>query len=300
MVPLATAELSARKQRIWRDGGEPNPDLLVTFDNDSELVLEEGPLVVYDDGGYAGEAMLPYSARGAEVKLAYAKDLAVRCRRDSTTTYEISAVRLGDSGFIQEQRVSLVHTLRAESDHDEEIEVIFELPKVHGRDLDPDCPKPIEETASRWRFAMWVPAQQVAKLEVREVWRTSQRVDYRHMTAGHLEGWLADKHLDSRTVELLSGVLEAWEAAARLEHERELLEHVREAAFEKQAKLSEQLGVLKDTGEEGKLRLRYVRELGEAQDEVNDCEDRMRQLRSEADTMRNQAEQQLHELTTPA
>jgi len=297
MVPLATAKVSARKERIWRDGSEPNPDLVVTFDNDSELVLEEGPVVVYDDGGYAGEAMLPYSARGAEVKLAYAKDLAVRCRRDSTTHYEISSVVLSDVGFVQEQRVSLVHTLRAESDHDAEVEVIFELPKVHGRGLDPDGPKPVEVTATRRRFSLPVPAHESAKVAVREVWKTSQTIQYRHMSAAHLEGWLADKHLDGRTVAQLTDVLKAWEQAARLDQERKLVEGARQAAFEKQSKLSEQLGVLRDTGEEGKLRLRYVRELGEAQDEVNRCEDQMGQLRAQAEAKRRQAEKQLAELT---
>ena len=44
-------------------------------------VLEEGPAVLYDGGVYSGEAMVPYTARGAGVKLGYAKDLATRCRR---------------------------------------------------------------------------------------------------------------------------------------------------------------------------------------------------------------------------
>ena len=297
MVPLATAKLGARKERIWRDGSEPNPDLLVTFDNDSDLVLEEGPVVVYDEGGYAGEAMLPYSARGAEVKLAYAKDLAVRCRRDSKTHYEVASVTLADVGFVQEQRASLIHTLKAESDHDEATEVIFELSKVHGRDLDPEGPKPLEVTATRRRFSLTVPAHDKAELKVREVWTTSQTIEYRHMSAAHLESWLADKHLDSKTVAQLSSVHQAWEEATRLDRERSLVERTRNGAFEKQSKLSEQLGVLRDTGEEGKLRLRYVRELGEAQDEVNHCEQLMRQLDNQAERKRREAKELLRSLT---
>jgi hypothetical protein len=152
-------------------------------------------------------------------------------------------------------------------------------------------------TASRRRFALPVPAHDTAKLKVREVWTTSQTIEYRHMSAAHLEGWLADKHLDAKTVAQLHDVLKAWEEAARLDQERKLVERTRQAAFEKQSKLSEQLGVLRDTGEEGKLRLRYVRELGEAQDEVNHCEHQMRQLHTQADAKRRQAQQQLQELT---
>jgi len=300
MVPLAAAKPETSKQRIWRDGAGSNPDLVVRFDNDTDGVLEEGPLVVYDEGGYAGEAMLPYSARGAEVKLAYAKDLAVRCRRDSATTHEIAGVRLGNIALIEERRVCLVHSLRAESDHDEPVAVIFELPKVHGRELDRDGAEPIEETASCRRFELSVPAHEVAKLEVREIWRTQQHIRYRDMSARHLKQWLADKHLDQHSFEALSEVLRATEGATKLDQERQQVEGARQAMFEKQSKISEQLGVLRDTGDEGELRLRYVRELGAAQDKVNQYEERIRLLRARADELRSQAERLLQELTRPS
>ena len=50
-------------ERIWRDGSGPNPDIVLSFDNTSGVVLEEGP-VVYDDDSYAGESMMPYTTRG--------------------------------------------------------------------------------------------------------------------------------------------------------------------------------------------------------------------------------------------
>ena len=297
MVPLATAKPKARKERIWRDGSGPNPDLVLTFDNDTELVLEEGPLVVYDEGSYAGEAMVPYSARGAQVRLAFAKDLAVRCRHDTSHHSEMAGVRLGDKVLAEEHLDTCVHKLRADSDHGDDVEVVFELRKTPGRSIDNDGPKPIEETASYWRFQVTVPAHGTGQLEVSEIWRRSQRVQYSTLSASQLKAWLDRRHLDEHAYKALSGVLQAWEQAAKLDSERAMFEQIKQAAFDKQSKLSEQLAVLRDSGDEGKLRLRYVRELGDEQTKVNDCEDKIRRLYDEATEQRAEAERRLAKLT---
>ena len=297
MVPLATTKPKARKERIWRVGRLANPDLVLTFDNDTGLVLEEGPLVVYDEGSYAGEAMLPYSARGAEVRLAFAKDLAVRCKHSTKTTGELSGITLGDRVLMQEHRSSIRHTLRADSDHDKEVELIFELVKVHGRTLSDDTPKPLEETASFRRFKVAVPAHGHVELEVKEQWVHHQHVQYRTLSAVQLADWLSSRFLDKRTFEELSEVLQAWHEAAQLDAERSVVNNAMQAAFQKQSKLSEQLGVLRDSGDEGRLRLRYVKELGDAQTKVNDYEDQIATLQKKAAALRAQAERRLKELT---
>lgn len=63
MVPLLARRIPAKKERIWRVGQIASPDLVLSFDNASGAVLEEGPAVVYADDAYVGEAMVPYSAR---------------------------------------------------------------------------------------------------------------------------------------------------------------------------------------------------------------------------------------------
>lgn len=131
----ASAKPSIERQRIWRAGAGPNPDLVIHFVNDSDIVLEEGPVVVYDGGSYAGEAMLPYSARGAEIKLAFAKDLAVRCSENVIVEQHRVGITLDKNGVLEEQRREMRHTLRAESDHDKAITVIFEVRRQHGHTL---------------------------------------------------------------------------------------------------------------------------------------------------------------------
>jgi hypothetical protein len=297
MVPLVAAKIGARKERIWRDGSGPSPDLVLTFKNDSGVVLEEGPAVIYDEATYAGESMVPYSARGAEVKLAFAKDLAVRCRRASTYSTVIAGVRIGAHALVEEQRREEIHALSAESDHEGEVEVCFELPKIHGRTIHPGGAQPAEETASFRRFVAAVPPHGKAELVVREAWAEARHVRYDHLSAAQLEAWLSDRFLDRAAFEALRGVLAKWEEARQLGARRERAEREQQEAYAKQTKIAEQLAVLKDGGPEGALRLRYVKELEAEQDKVNSCEAEIRRLRDAAEAAQREAAEALERIT---
>lgn len=296
MVPLGTSKISAAKRRIWREDAGPNPDLVLEFDNDTGLVLEEGPVVVYDQGTYAGESMLPYSCRNVEVKLAFAKDLAVHCQQEVQSHVELRRIELGSDVVAQEHQHRIEHELRAESDHDEPVEVIFELRKVHGRKLDEDGPQPFEETAGYRRFKIEVPAHQKAELTVREQWLSSRHVQYGHISAASLEDWLDHRLLDRKAFEQLSAVLSAWSEMRELEAEIRKLDRLQQAAYQKQSKISEQLGVLREGGKEGHLRLRYVEELGAEQDKVNSLEAEKHALQQRVEALRDGARRRLESL----
>jgi hypothetical protein len=297
MVPLLSREVSAKKERIWRDATGPSPDLVLTFKNESGAVLEEGPAVVYDDDVYAGEAMVPYSARGVEVKLAFAKDLGVRCRRASTYRSVVNGIRVAREFLAEEQRREEHHELTAESDHPEPVDVVFEIARQHGRSLDPDHAQPFEETQSWRRFRVTVPPRGKAALQAVERWHDARRVEYKDLTATGLTAWLEGRMLDRMTFDALSEVLAAWNEASQLDARRTRVEKEQQEAYTKQTKLGEQLAVLKESGPEGALRLRYVKELEAEQDKVNACEKEIRALRDDAERARKRAAERLARLT---
>lgn len=293
MVPLAATRVPAKRERIWRSGTGPNPDIVLGFANGTGLVLEEGPAVIYDEGVYAGESMLPYSARGVPVRMAFAKDLAVRASQRTNVVTMTASVRLDRSGVLEEQRQQAEHTIEAENDHDEEVELVSELPKMSGRSLAADSAAPREETANYRRFAFAIPAHGKASLVVREVWPVWRRVAFDALAAPQLDEWLRGKFLDSGTFGALSGVLGRWQRARELEEQRKRVLADREQAYAKQTKISEQLNVLKDGGPEGALRLRYVKELEAEQDKVNAAETEARSLQDRIDAERRAAQAEL-------
>jgi len=289
MVPLLAAPVGAEKERIWRDGSPPAPDLVLSFANTSGAVLEEGPAVIYDDDVYAGEAMVPYTTRGASVKVSFAKDLGVRCKRDTENKTLVSGVRLTESFLAEEHRREHHHTLSAESDHAEAVDVTFELGRRHGVTVSAEHAQPFEETSSYRRYRLTVPAHGKASVKVVEQWHEFQRFEYARLAEQHVARWLEGRFLDAATERILSGVIAAQAAAAEADEKRKGVEQALTETYTRQTKLTEQLKVLKDGGAEGELRLRYVKELQGEQDRVNALAREIHELRERAEVARARA-----------
>lgn len=294
LVPLLTKSVPARRERIWREGPAGSPDLVMAFTNDSGAVLEEGPAVVYDEGVYAGEAMVPYSTRGSSVRFAFAKDLAVRCSAKSRYETVSLGLRFGRGQALEDQRQERHVTLRAESDHDAEVTVLFELPR--RSELDPRTPKPTEETANSRRFEVKVPARSAVELLVVEVSPMSRHVELRALSPRELDHWRQLKLLGEQADARLKEILRLVALTTSHRERAAVLERDKQQVVASQDAITRQLGVLKDGGPEGELRLRYVRELGASQDRIHGIDagiDVERRAEAEASAGVEQAIQQL-------
>lgn len=296
MVPLTAGKVSCKRERLWRAGQGTHPDIVLRFDNDTEVVLEEGAAVIYDDGGYAGEAMVPYSARGASVRLAFAKDLAVHCRHETDYERRTYHVRFGGDACIESWEHFMTHELIAKSDHDEPVTVVFEIPKQLKREIDPDGPQPIEETATSWRFEVEVPANGEEIVEVVERWRTAQHITLSSLSTDRIQQWLRSRFLGDEANDALKGVLEAWILRDRLHAQRSGAETELNEVYRAQEAINNQLAVLKEGGPEGELRARYAEELAQYQDRARLLADRMKELGAQAEEAEREARERLESL----
>lgn len=295
MIPLAVAPVGAvRREVVWRDDRGPAPDIVLAFANTTGVVLEEGPTVVYEQGGYAGEAMLGFTSRGAEVRLAFAKDLAVRCSSFASAQTVTTRIRLTADAVIEEQRREKRHALRAENDHDDPVDVVFELPVARGHTATAQNGVTDAGDDGVWRrFRVAVPGHQSAEATVLESWPVYSEIAYDELEPGQLEEWLADRALDAATVEALGQVLAHQNTARRLEEQCEQVRQERDEVYTAQGRIAEQLRVLGTEGAEGQLRARQVGELETLQDRVNGLDADIRRLRDEAGMAERQASAEL-------
>ncbi|MEZ4338442.1 MAG: hypothetical protein R3B82_17620 [Sandaracinaceae bacterium] len=268
MVPLTAAKNASRRERLWTSANGPHPDVVLAFENHTGVVLEEGPAVVYDDGGYAGEAMVPYSARGAEVRLAFARDLALRCRDERRYERSLHALRFGRDDCVESTEHRQHHRLIAESDHAETVTVIFEISRDPSREIAPESAQPFETSAHTWRFRVEVPAGGTATVEVEERWKTLSRVMLHGVPSHQVHQWLAASFVGDALRGALREVLAAWSRRDERIAERAQVQARLTAVYAAQESLQKQLAVLKTGGEEGALRARYAKEMAANQDEV--------------------------------
>lgn len=294
MVPIIVATLDVSRDRIWRLGDPPPPDLVASFENTSGAVLEEGPAVVYESGGYAGEAMIPYSTRGARVRFAYAKDLGVRCTSSTTARDIMVGVRVLESTMVEDQLREFTHAVRVESDHDEEVKVLVEMANMPGRRLRKG--EPVETGAKMYRFAVTVPPHGVGELLVVEGQPTARSVAYGGLDAHQIARWLDGKFLDEEIAGSLREIVAMEDEARMLDHGREHQGKLRLERHEEIQRLAHQLSVLAQQGPEGHLRLRYAEQMEAAQRAVSEAEGEIRSLEKHAEKKRAEARALLHAL----
>jgi len=167
--------------------------------------------------------------------------------------------------------------------------VIFEIPKIALRTFADGSAKPFESTAAHHRFRLAVPPRTRATTKVREAWPEHRRMEYESVQAGNLDAWLRDRLLDPAAGHALAPIVALWAKAAGLDQKIAELDRARAAAYEGQKQLTTQLGVLKEGGPEGELRLRYARELAQAQDRVNRITSEMESLSRDRDRAKEEA-----------
>jgi hypothetical protein len=268
MVPILQSPLSYRKERIYNGRKQPvNPVITARFKNETGLTLERGPLTVIEDGEYAGEAMLAFTGPGGEVYLAYAVELGVKVTEESSSERVLSSVSISKGMLsVQEYDIQRV-AYRAENNNERPVKVIIEHPRL--ADYTPfDTPEPVESTADTYRYAVNAEAHGVTTFVAKARRLVARREEIRNQKMAQLQRWLRDKVLDEATFARLQQVLGLYDHVADLEAKLKKNETARQEIFGQQKVIQGNLGSLKETGEEGQLRARYVRTLNQLEDQL--------------------------------
>ncbi len=258
MVPLVSRSVQIAKERVYRADRGRHPDLVVSFVNDTGVVLEEGAAVLYEDHDYAGEAMLPLTGKGSRVRLAYGSDQALSCRTEMIHKEVMVGLSLVQGDFVEQRRRERHCTLTVVSDRDDDVQILFELPKQPGHVPMPGSLEPKEETLDARRYAIAVPARSTASILLQEATVLAVRVDATAVTPRILE-WARSSPLEGThgvwQAKLLALVHARASLATRLAEENAQ----REALTQKRQELASELASMgHHTPEEMRVRTKLA------------------------------------------
>ncbi len=167
MLPILSAAIEGRRVSIYnRDDGRKHPMRGVDIKNTSGLQLMPGPISVFDEAAYAGDAQIAHVAAGDERLLAYAVDLQVLVNTKDEYNTNLTSLRIVN-GVVEETRKArqtIKYTFK-NSDEKRDRTIIVEQAKQNGWDLvKPSEPK--SQTQTAYRFEVEVEAGGAAGLEV--------------------------------------------------------------------------------------------------------------------------------------
>jgi len=155
MIPIVNQTIKGEKLSIFNARVNPkNPLNGVELENTSALFLMQGPVTVFEDGMYAGDARLTDTQRGEKRLLSYALDLAGEAKLDcKSEPEEIVSMKIARGTLTLQRKFvdTSVYTLK--NKRDQTRQYLIEHPMRSDWEL-VEPGKGIEKTRDAYRFRL--------------------------------------------------------------------------------------------------------------------------------------------------
>jgi hypothetical protein len=166
MLPFLQDKIAVRKLLIYKDGDGDHPVNAAEVTNSTNKTLDGGPITVYDDGAYAGEALVETFKAGDKRLIGYAVDYGTQITRDSDGADQLLREVSAHDGVLRlryAQRSTNTYNIK---NVDSKAKTL--IVQQNGTDYKVLSPKPIERTANAYRFEVRIPANGSQELKVEQ------------------------------------------------------------------------------------------------------------------------------------
>ena len=291
MIPIVAGSIEAHAVSFFDARVLPaHPLRAVRLVNDTGLHLAAGPVTVFDEGGFAGQALMADVVPGDSRVLTYAVDLDVAADVDGATEPEQLVAAALRGGVLESTwRTRVTTRYRLEARGEAERFVVVEHPKRAGFEVvSPAAPT---ETPHAWRFGValgdpgegdpTVPTHLACDDEGCVLEVVMERLDGRRIALTNLGGdqlafYLENVELSPADRDALTAVLEVQRRLADIDRSVVALEARVNDVFRDQNRIRDNMGVLERNSA---LYRRYLADLETQENELRDLRDRIASLR---------------------
>jgi hypothetical protein len=266
MLPIVDGQVSGKKVSVYNPAVQAKHPLCgMRLKNTTELHLMQGPITVFDGGAYAGDARIEDIAPGVERLLTYALDLDVEVAdRSTNASEEITHIRMIKGMLIAEHKAvrTRKYTLKNSSQKDKTI--LVEQPLDNNWHLITPQ-EPTEKTATLYRFAVDVPADKSADLEVVEERIYNQSVAINNAATDLIHFFQSQRVISPAVKQSLEKIVEMKTRILQLTENRKQLELQLKNINEEQNRIRQNMQQLDRVSD---LYKRYVKKFGDQEDSV--------------------------------
>jgi hypothetical protein len=280
MIPVIAQEIAGDKVSVY------NPDADARFPlnafrirNDTKLHLKGGPVTLFDNGTYAGDARMEDVPPGDDRLITYAVDLSVEGERQGPiySGVEIAlSLRRGVLTITRRDRQETRYTLKSKAEQPRTVLV------EHPFDAEYKLVEPAKfsaRTPSRYRFEVVVPPGQTEKLTVVTERPISQTVGLLNQDLSTLELYVRRGDVPERIKDALREVLQRRRRIQELQSQAAAAESEVASIDKDQERIRKNMTALDKASA---LYKRYVSQLDQQ-------ESRIQALRAEANRLRSAA-----------
>ncbi|PIE80336.1 MAG: hypothetical protein CSA11_08435 [Chloroflexi bacterium] len=258
MVPIVSTNLSYNKDLIYNSAKlAVHPIASLRLTNTTGLTLERGPATVIENGDYVGEAVLPFTAAGAEFIIPYAVELGMRVREQRGSRIELYGLSIQGDYLLFEEWDVRWHEYQLNNTTTKPMTILVEHPRTAHYDLF-DTPKPAETTEESMRFAVDAPAKDETKLRVNTRTLHQRREEIRNQSYVNLSRYLQKGLIDQGTHDLIVEILKLVDKINDHNQRLSEIDKKRQKVYTAQRQIQDNMQALSTKGREGHVRNRYV------------------------------------------
>ncbi|NLE58333.1 MAG: hypothetical protein GX616_08230 [Planctomycetes bacterium] len=287
MLPIVNQEIAAEKVSIYNPATHrkhPLNGLIV--DNTTGLNLMQGPITVFDENVYAGDAKLPDIKPAEKRMVAYALDLGVEVIEDQKERPdELLSARIAKGTLILQHKLVDVseYTIRNKDKKNRDV-IIEQDYNSEWKLVEPK--EPFERTQNLLRFRTAVPAGETVVQKVQLEAVTDEEIHLTTIDEEFTGIYLKSKVISDAVRQALEKVIRIQSELETLERDLDQREEDLENSVAEQARIRENLKTLQANSDP------YQRQLKK----FDLVETRIEQLQGQLDELRKQAQKKQEEL----
>ncbi len=278
MLPFVQQKIAARRLLIYTPADTLHPRHAAEITNATGKTLDGGPMTIFDEGAYAGEALLETLKAGDRRLISYGVDLGTRL----TTQLDSSAARVrevhlrrGVLTATSAMRETRTYTIR-NVDQKPKL-LVIEHPVRQGYKLLNQ--KPVETSTNAWRFEVKLGPGATEKFPVEEERVLTSTYALVNQTPGFLASLVENKEVNPQARAQLERILSQKNVIAVTDREIAQAEGERAELDKDQQRLRENIASLnRVSGQQGQVQ-KYAAQLAEQEAKLTALRDRLAELR---------------------
>lgn len=266
MLPIVNESVAAEKISLYNPqvhAKHPLNGLRLT--NSTDLHLMQGPITVFEDGAYAGDAQIQDLPPKSERLLSYAMDLDVEVAPASVGLPEqLVSAKLVRGLLEVSRKYARQQTYVVKNASKKPKKVLIEYPVNAGWTLlEPQTPA--EKTRDLYRFAVAAEPGKPANLLVKEEQTVSQQLLVNNLDDNTIRVYMQAPVVSQKVKDALAEVIKRKAALAQLAAKRQELDRQVKVIFDEQNRIRQNMAQLPKDSE---LFRRYVVKFNEQEDSV--------------------------------
>jgi phage host-nuclease inhibitor protein Gam len=267
MLPIVNESVEGQKVAIYNESTHAKHPLSgLKLKNSTDLHLMQGPITVFADGTYAGDAQIQDLPPGTERLISYAMDLDTEVAplaKDSPD--RLVSVKINKGLLLTSHKFERSRTYTVKNSGQEAKSVLIEYP------LDPAwtlvAPKePAEKTRNMYRFTVNAEPGKPAALEVKEERTTSQQVAITNLDDGTIQFYINAPSVSDAVKKALQDVVQRKVAINSVVNKRQELERQIVVIDQEQKRIRDNMAQLPKDSD---LFRRYVTKFTEQEDQID-------------------------------